>query len=114
MTGRLRKLIHEFKVAHKEEWTLPETARGCCVDASNMFHEFLHVSGMKSEVWDIVLDEDHDRYICPEWYPDWTFEGHCVVFVEGLVVDWTARQYNSKAPYPLIFTPKHDGDRKTY
>ena len=33
------------------------------------------------------------------------FEGHCVNYVEGVVIDWTARQYNGKAPFPLIYTP---------
>ncbi len=60
--------------------------------------------GIKCTTWDIVLDEMHDRYLS-DWYPNIPFEGHCVNYVEGVVIDWTARQYYTLAPFPLIYRP---------
>ncbi len=120
LSKRLRELIEGFKTVNPSYGDHVE-AGGCCGEASHAFHNLLVREGIlrppkkgtptqKAEwilnsIWDIVLDDDHDRYLCPEWYPNITFEGHVVNYVEGHVIDWTARQYNSVAPFPLIYRP---------
>lgn len=104
LSKRLQRLIENFKQGNPE-LSKHESAKGCCTDASYAFRRLAIEDGLKCSTWDIVLDEMHDRYFCPEWYPNIVFEGHCVNYVEGVVIDWTARQYNGKAPFPLIYTP---------
>jgi len=108
------------------EYANPKKAKGKCSSATFAFHnllvdhKILHPPALKGtpaqktkriakwiedSIWDLVLDDEHDRYIAPEWYPNLS-EGHTVNFVEGVVIDWTARQYVPNAPFPLIFTPK--------
>jgi hypothetical protein len=110
----LYEAIKAFQQENRKRWNSPKAAKGNCSDASYIFHDFLTKRGFESEVWEIVLDDDHDRYICPHWYPNKDFEGHAVVYVGGVVVDWTAKQYDPKAPCPLVFVPRYGGDRKKY
>ncbi len=104
LSKRLLNLIEEFK-RFNPELAYHKSAKGCCLDASVAFRKLAIDDGLKCTTWEIVLDKDHDQYFCPEWYPDIVFEGHCVNYVEGVVIDWTVRQYNADAPWPLIYTP---------
>ena len=106
MTKRLRELVAGFR-EDNPDLADSRKARGCYTVASYAFHNILVVNSLRPSLWEIVLDDkhDHDRHLCPEWYPDIDSEGHCVNYVEGVVIDWTARQYNSEAPFPLIFRP---------
>jgi hypothetical protein len=119
---KLKEAVAAFLAEHGEHWDTPEKAHGACAIASYDFRDFLTGRGLDSEVWDITIGEQHDSYICPMYPkvlgPD-AYDGHCVVFVKGVsvlgtVVDWTARQYNPDAPYPLVFTPRFGGDRRRY
>jgi hypothetical protein len=104
MSERLWRLIEGFKTINPS-YGFHDSAKGCCAEASYAFHNLLMEEGFRSHTWDIVLDDDHDRHYCPEWYPNIIFEGHCVNYVEGVVIDWTARQYCTLAPFPLIYRP---------
>jgi hypothetical protein len=104
LSKRLLKLIENFK---EENPSLADhkSAHGRCAEASGAFRWLAIEDGLKCTTWEIVLDKDHDQYLCPEWYPNIIFEGHYVNYVEGVVIDWTVRQYNGKAPFPLIYRP---------
>ena len=104
LSKRLQQLVENFKEGNPE-LADHETAKGCCSDASYAFRKLAIEDGLQCSTWEIVLDKDHDQHLCPEWYPNIIFEGHCVNYVEGVVIDWTARQYNGKAPFPLIYRP---------
>jgi hypothetical protein len=104
LSKQLLKLIKEFK-KQNPKLANRESAAGCCTDASYAFRELAVGSGLRCDTWEIVLDKNHDQYLCPRWYPDIAFEGHCVVYTGNVVIDWTARQYNPKAPFPLIYHP---------
>ncbi len=103
LSKRLLKLIEEFK-KQNPDLANHKTAKGCCSDASYAFRRLAIEDGIKCTTWDIVLDDEHDRYLS-DWYPSIPFEGHCVNYVEGVVIDWTARQYYTLAPFPLIYRP---------
>ena len=103
LSKRLLTLIENFKTGNPS-LASRSGARGRCSEASVAFCNLTREDGLRCNVWYIVLDKDHDQYFS-EWYPDIEFEGHCVVFVEGVVIDWTARQYNPAAPFPLIYRP---------
>ena|SRR5208282_323856 len=103
LSRRLLHLIEEFK-KQNPELADHESAKGCCSDASYAFRKLAIEDGIQCATWEIVLDKDHDQYFS-EWYPNIIFEGHCVNYVEGIVIDWTVRQYNNNAPFPLIYTP---------
>lgn len=119
LSKRLLELIEGFKTINPSYGDHTE-AKGCCTEASRAFHNLLVDAGVLQPpkgsklkqaewfegcTWDIVLDDEHDRHMCPKWYPNIPSEGHCVNYVEGVVIDWTARQYNAKAPFPLIYRP---------
>lgn len=104
LSKRLQQLIENFKQGNPS-LADHKSSRGRCTEASYAFRRLAIEDGIKCATWEIVLDDEHDRHFCPEWYPNIPFEGHTVVYVEGVVIDWTARQYNGKAPFPLIYTP---------
>jgi len=103
LSKRLLHLIEEFKKGNPS-LASHKCAKGRCTEASYAFRRLAVEDGLKCTTWEIVLDKDHDQYLSP-WYPDIIFEGHCVNYVEGVVIDWTVRQYNGDAPFPLIYRP---------
>ena len=103
LSKRLRTLIEGFKTINPSYGDHVE-AKGCCTEASYAFRRLAIEEGIQCTTWDIVLDEMHDRYLS-DWYPNIPFEGHCVNYVEGVVIDWTARQYYTLAPFPLVYRP---------
>lgn len=104
LSKRLLRLIEEFK-EQNPSLADHEGAKGWCTEASYAFIGLLRENDITCSRWDIVLDGGHDQYLCPEWYPDITSEGHSVVYVEGVIIDWTARQYKAGAPFPLTYRP---------
>jgi hypothetical protein len=118
MRRNLEKAVRAFLAQHRRVWNTQKRAYGSCQIASHEFHGFLRGKGLRPTIWHITVDKQHDSYICPEWYPDEVpphgYNGHTVVYAGGVVVDWTARQYNPKAPYPLVFQPRFGGDRRAY
>lgn len=104
----LREAIKEFHLANRKRWNTKKKARNFCFVASSLFYNFLRGRGFKPEMQDLMLDDEHDRSICPRWYPETAFGEHVVVYVNGVVVDWTARQYCPDAPYPLVFVSPYE------
>ena len=103
---KLRRLIDDFRLIHPE-LSAPSSAKGMCTAMSAEFRGFTIGNGFEDvTTWDIVLDDAHDRHLCPEWYPNIASEGHTVAYAGGVVVDWTIRQYNEKAPFPLVYRPR--------
>lgn len=76
-------------------WGTPAGGRGWCVVASGLFAAFAAGRGWPVEMWQI-------EGAWPERDPDADFV-HCVARLDGcLVVDFTARQFDPAAPYPLV------------
>src|SRR5271157_6285654 len=83
LSKRLLELIEGFRTINPS-YGVHESAKGCCTEASHAFHNLLVDAGVLQPpkgsklkqaewfegcTWDIVLDDDHDRHMCPEWYP---------------------------------------------
>lgn len=105
MTPDLEAAIKQFAERNPEmrNWM------GGCIQASQEFRWYLHEMGIKSEIWEILicLVTDH------EWYTS-NHEVHTVVHAEDVVIDWTARQYNLEAPWPLVYRPSKDYALETH
>jgi hypothetical protein len=119
----LEDAIREFKKIHKH-LSHPERANGTCGAYSYRFIRFLADNQVaealkaKEVVYtastarhhplrppilrfseDRKLDSEEDRGI-----GQWT--DHCVVGIGKLRIDWTARQFDEKAPHPLIWSTR--------
>ncbi len=91
----------------------PEGADGSCGYATDLFLDIAEQLLPGAEI-----DEAHfgparkitasDRYLYNEaphpWYlSGCKWPGHVVAIVGGWLIDWTARQFDPNAPFPLIF-----------
>jgi hypothetical protein len=56
---------------------------GLCHDVSSELATWMHARGYDARCY-------------------WPTENHCVVRLEGWIVDLTARQFNPRAPYPKL------------
>lgn len=100
-------------------WETAEGADGECFVASKEFLKFLDRYGENARII-MFTDEAEasvphiEKYFSVKVYPyqrvphRWyqngcRWAGHFVVRVGDLCVDWTARQFNPEAPFPLIF-----------
>lgn len=98
------------------QYALPKEASGNCGLAVDQFAEFIEALGLPFEIDEVHFvsdgealgytprcyyysDPDHNWYVggCDWW-------GHIVALVEGLCVDFTARQFNENCPFPLTFS----------
>lgn len=103
MTTGLEQAIRKFRKI-KPDYGTRDGATQQCYNASYQFVNVLTSMGVSAQVVELVLDEKQIRDLQKRghMYPS-LFEGyHYVVFTEGHLVDWTARQYRSRAPYPVV------------
>lgn len=86
LSPALQDAIREFAAARPELATR-EGAHDRCRDASSAFVDHLALKGIPAGVEEIGV-----------------YDGvsHRAVEVEGVLVDWTARQYDEVAPWPLV------------
>lgn len=101
--------IAAFKRAHPQY----ATQRGAlyqCVDASYRFIGFLNTEYKMygAKIFEFGIDEP-ERNPDPTIFKDGMNEsneyrahGHCIVEIDGLLIDWTARQYVETAPFPYL------------
>jgi hypothetical protein len=92
--------IFKERYAH---WDTYWKAMGSCGVATNLFLRFCRHKGLISP--QESLHGDRTEYFGdPSWEtPESPRECHTVAVVRGFVIDWTARQFNSDAPYPRIW-----------
>lgn len=101
-------LVSAFLQEHRTECASQDGAMGRCMDASRDLWRYLVAEGVEAEMIeanDLVEPFDPD-YLHPEWRiwtgDDLRFLSHTVVRVGDKVIDLTARQFDSRAPFPLI------------
>lgn len=101
----IRECIEIFK-SKNEELSRPEVARGRCYRASRAFRDLLKSLGIESKL--VPLEGLKDTPINCTAYPDdldWDTFGHFVVVVDGLWIDWTARQMEAECAFPYVALP---------
>lgn len=105
MTPDLEAAIQQFAERNPEmrNWM------GGCIVASREFYWYLKEMGIKAEIWEILISLVTDH----RWYQGGS-EVHTVVYVESVVVDWTARQYDLEAPWPLVYHPLKNWDAESW
>lgn len=123
----IKKLCKEFKeLDFHYEWEDPCGADGQCIIASLKFNKWLKNKNVTTSLTvfstrDEVVRSNGvlDMYFgysnvevfefdSPphHWYINSTWPGHVVSKLDKYFIDWTARQFNPIAPYPLIFSMK--------
>jgi hypothetical protein len=111
MDKDLQQAIRSFKSQHKLTWSTPERALNMCDFASDEFAKFLRRQSKNHKPNVQVIHCNKGNHVYARWYAarrdkrDLS-EDHMVVFIQDFIIDWTARQYNVKAPYPFVFMPK--------
>lgn len=123
---RLRQAIAKFyKKALREHWDQPKWAKSMCNHASD---DFLHcLARFKLEP---LADIEHYDFQKADWhtcsheeamygrtrYPfPWCGQWHWAVRVgDNLIIDWTARQFDDKAPFPAMWTDERPCEYEDY
>lgn len=105
MTGRLETAINRYRKI-SPEFNTREGANQQCYVASYRFINLLKGRGLEGEIVELTLDERQIRELkrLGHEYPSLYDGFHYVVLVEGRLIDWTARQYKSRAPYPVVLS----------
>ena len=125
ISADVQTAIQLFAEMHPE-YADPSQADGKCGLATDEFLELLdmllpglvklheegevHFTSTRSWARQCRLDNDgipYFRYTEPDhhWYHGGLTEhnGHIVACIDGVCIDWTARQFRADAPWPLIF-----------
>lgn len=98
---KLFEIVDQFRTKHPE-WGVLDTALNQCFKASLAFAKYLRHAGIVAVVEELVIDDEHDSYLS-DFYPNRMFQSHYVVKVrEQFLVDWTVRQFEARAPFPLV------------
>lgn len=86
MTQALQQAIRDFAAKHPE-YSTPEGSLNRCREASGKFCSLLRQRGFRAFVDEIKVVNG---------------VAHKAVEVDGLLVDWTARQFHPEAAWPEI------------
>lgn len=102
---RLTQLCAMFADSEFGRRLASDPVNGCIV-ASTAFVAFVQGFNLPAEVRYLVDSPDFE--CCAERWMDTEPAGriHAVVLVAGLLVDWTARQFDPSADFPAITTPR--------
>lgn len=85
----------DFLLTH-QEWATPEGARGQCSTASAAFLDLLLERGVITPQGQFAGEWDNEEVAVIDGV------SHHVARVRDLHIDWTARQFDADAPFPLI------------
>jgi len=90
-----------------KDWNTDER-HGQCVEACNDFLNLLDTYGLKGDIqsWNAPGFNPKEQGLLPEKTFPWSWEGwyyHAVVEVQGLLIDWTAKQFDPNAPFPTVW-----------
>ena len=102
----LDDVIQSFRQSHPEYGT-PEGAEDCCFTASCEFAEVCQEAGLpvcvKDEDGESIYDVLEVAGIEGQYHVDFKrFRNHWVLRVGNYIVDWTARQINPSADFPVV------------
>lgn len=89
-----------------KKYSFLSTKSGClnrCIDASILFLDHI---GIRKDVWHLYMRSNCDDVNVNE------LNEHHWVCVDGLNVDWTARQFDETASFPKIWVENNTNDRK--
>ena len=95
----------------------PKRADGCCGLATEYFLEMVEKLFPKLKIEEVHFTDRckvfqklpgltsmaYDRVRHPWYQKGCRWDGHAVPCVAGWCVDWTARQFDPDAPFPLVF-----------
>ena len=84
----IAKLINKFRAENPDLATQNGSADQC-YSASMAFTKVLLGTGIQNST-------------IPSVFVDESYTNHRVVKVDDLLIDWTARQYDPSAPFPLV------------
>ncbi len=94
---------------------VPSEADGSCGTATDVFLDLVELlvpearcdeaHFVPKEAWRRGINNLYAYTQTPHpWYLDGcNWPGHCVPVVDGWYIDWTARQFDPAAPFPLVF-----------
>jgi hypothetical protein len=105
--------IKKFRpTALEYKWNTVEGASGMCIDASGEFIDVLEEFGLKGQMREFIFHPMHpgeeqkmrkDKYLTTFPFDRRDCAFHFVVKTRGIIVDWTARQFGCKNPFPAIW-----------
>lgn len=105
----LEGVVADFLQEQRLECSTADGAFGRCMDASRDLWRYLVRHGFDAEMVEVAdLVEPYDReHLHPDWAPwmkqeDRKFLSHTAVRAGDYVIDLTARQFDRRAPFPLI------------
>jgi hypothetical protein len=101
MTRKLQKIKRDFLNEWKHIVLSPYTARDACCFMSDEFICYLEANGFL-----VPGPKNNIRTVTGFKFADnactIVTQGHTAVLIEDTVWDWTARQFDEKAPVPLL------------
>ena len=112
----VRNAIKLFAETHKR-WATDWGALDECAAATSDFIDYLNLLGLASRLRakDYSFEVTSKSNPRPKTYKH-TFgvsEYHSIVRTREFFIDWTARQYNSRLPFPLIILRKRRTTART-
>ncbi len=118
MTAATREALDAFSAARPELAT-PEAANGECFTVANALIDFLAARGRRAYLlhWraehpaegviEITNGPDTPEDVLDVYRqgsdPWWMYHGHYAVEVDGMGVDFTARQFSADVAFPLVW-----------
>lgn len=93
LSPALVSAIREFYDIHCIDCSDGDEIRNCCDEFSQYFVVLCQSYGIDAGC---VWYEENSRY-------DYNFRNHCVVEVEGVLIDWTYRQFDLDAYVPEVW-----------
>ena len=105
-------IVDKFAKENEKEFGHAKGAEHNCPVATGMFNQHLEEHGIKgARMASIPAFDLMDRYGAGKSIPSAAHHGHVASEHNGVIYDWTARQYDPKAPFPLTYRvadlPKH-------
>lgn len=119
----LKEAIRAFKQDHRQ-WSRPRGAHGDCSHASHLFIDYLKTNYVREGRWakevhytaatarhypikvKFLTMEESEGILREALRPTGGWTDHVVVQIGRLRIDWTARQFDKKAAFPLIWRTK--------
>ncbi len=88
----------------------PAAADGMCGLATDLFHDLTEIVLPEARLGEVHFTpkRQKDAFAYQDaphpWYRSGCrHPGHCVAVIGNWLVDWTARQFDPEAPFPLVF-----------
>ena len=100
-------VVEKFAAENHKEFGHAKGAEHNCPVATGMFNQHLAAHGIKgARMASIPAFDLLDRYGAGKTEASAAHHGHVASEHNGVIYDWTARQYDPKAPFPLTYKVK--------